>query len=348
MRRVKRTMKVLAAAILALMVSPTTAQPRVAFTRTFDDVRVRFLSTQITGNPAARAEWGFSAVVEADDARLLFDTGNLPGTVTANAKVLNVPLQGIREVVLSHWHFDHTGGIPSVLDVFGQDGARIYAHTAVFDEKFSSRSTTEQINALRTQRPIIEGKRGVFDLSDAPREIRPGLVLTGSIPRPNHDDEKLAPGNLMRQGDLLVVDTVPDEQALVINTRDGLIVVTGCGHAGVVNTIDHVRQLFPGRPIAALIGGFHWFASGESEIAEAGNQLRTRGVARLVGAHCTLVEPMFTLRQHGWSRETAAVGTIGNDFFLRRSPASVANEITTAPIVVATHQSGRGSCHGEN
>ena len=71
MRRVKRTMKILAAAVLALMVSPTKAQPRVAFTRTFDNVRVRFLSTQITANPAARAEWGFSAVVEADDARLL-------------------------------------------------------------------------------------------------------------------------------------------------------------------------------------------------------------------------------------------------------------------------------------
>ena len=160
MRRVKRTMKVLAAAVLALMVSPTTAQPRVAFTRTFDDVRVRFLSTQITANPAARAEWGFSAVVEADDARLLFDTGNLPGTVTANAKVLNVPLQGIREVVLSHWHFDHTGGIPSVLDVFGQDGARIYAHTAVFDEKFSSRSTTEQSTPCGPSAPSSKGSTG--------------------------------------------------------------------------------------------------------------------------------------------------------------------------------------------
>jgi hypothetical protein len=73
-----------------------------------------------------------------------------------------------------------------------------------------------------------------------------------------------------------------------------------------------------------------------------------RGVARLVGAHCTLVEPMFTLRQHGWSRETAAVGTIGNDFFLHRPLASVANEMTTAPIVVAAHQSRSGSCHGES
>jgi 7,8-dihydropterin-6-yl-methyl-4-(beta-D-ribofuranosyl)aminobenzene 5'-phosphate synthase len=114
--------------------------------------------------------------------------------------------------------------------------------------------------------------------------------------------------------DTRALDTVPDEQALVVNTRDGLIVLTGCGHAGVVNTVRYVRQLFPARPVHALVGGFHWFASAEPDIARAGDQLKALGVSRLEGAHCTLVEPMFVLRQHGWSRETAAVGAIGVDF----------------------------------
>jgi 7,8-dihydropterin-6-yl-methyl-4-(beta-D-ribofuranosyl)aminobenzene 5'-phosphate synthase len=331
---------------MALVVSPTRAQPRVAFTRTFDEVRVRFLSTQMTGNAAARAEWGFSALVEADDAKLLFDTGNLPDTVTANATVLNVPLRGIRDVILSHWHFDHTGGVRSVLDAVGPEGSTIYAHPAIFDEKFSSRSTSEQVNTLRTRRAAIEAGRGIFDLSDAPREIRPGFVLTGSIPRADSRDEKLAAGNMMRQGDRLVVDTVPDEQALVINTRDGLIVVTGCGHAGVVNTVNFVRRLLPGRPIAALIGGFHWFQTSEPDVVEAGKQLQALGVSRLVGAHCTLVEPMFTLRQHGWSREAAAVGIVGNDFLLSGSPSRAADDTTVSPMTVAAHQAGsKSSCH---
>jgi 7,8-dihydropterin-6-yl-methyl-4-(beta-D-ribofuranosyl)aminobenzene 5'-phosphate synthase len=341
-----RLVKVFAAVILAAIVPPAMSQPRVAFTRTFNDVRLRFLSTQMTTDPRAQAEWGFSALVEADDVRLLLDTGNLPGTVTVNAKVLNVPLEGVHDVVLSHWHADHTGGVLSVLDAVGNDGANIYVHPAIFDEKFSSASATKQINTLRDSRAAIEAKHGHFDLSAEPREIRPGLVLTGSIPRLHDHDQKLPPGNLMRGGGALTVDTVPDEQSLVINTRDGLVVVTGCGHAGVVNTIEHVRNMFPDRPIAALIGGFHWFASGESDIVDAGDQLRKLGVSRLVGAHCTLIEPMFTLRQHGWSRDAAALGAIGSDFSLHRPAPAVADGLLPTPQIVVAHPEGRASaCH---
>jgi metal-dependent hydrolase (beta-lactamase superfamily II) len=134
----KQSIRIVVAVVVATTVPSAVAQPRVTFTRTFNDVRIRFLSTQITSDLEARAEWGFSALVEADDARLLFDTGNLPDTVAVNAKVLNVPLQGIHDVVLSHWHVDHTGGLPAVLDVVGDDGARIYVHPAIFDEKFTA------------------------------------------------------------------------------------------------------------------------------------------------------------------------------------------------------------------
>jgi hypothetical protein len=104
--------------------------------------------------------------------------------------------------------------------------------------------------------------------------------------------------------------------------------------------------MFPDRPIAALIGGFHWFASGESHIVDAGDQLRKLGVSRLIGAHCTLIEPMFTLRQHGWSREAAAIGAIGSDFSLRQSPSSVANALFSTPPMVVAHSGERASnCH---
>src|SRR5215831_12084307 len=137
----KQSIQVFAAVVVATIVPSAVARPRVTFTRTFNEVRLRFLSTQITSDLGARAEWGFSALVEADDARLLFDTGNLPDTVTANAKALGARLQGLHDVVLSHWHSDHTGGVLSVLDAAGNNGARVYVHPAIFDEKFSSRST---------------------------------------------------------------------------------------------------------------------------------------------------------------------------------------------------------------
>ncbi len=319
----KRRIAPAGALVAALLTPSPTAQPRIAFSRTFDDVRLRFLSTQLAVE--GRGEWGFSAIVEADNDRLLFDTGNLPDTATANAKTLKVSLTGIRDVVLSHWHGDHTGGLSSVVAETG-GATTIYAHPSIFDEKFSRGSPGQQVNSLRDRRASIESAHAVFNLSAEPREIRPGFVLTGSVPRTRPRDQRLPDTNLMRDGDRLIVDTVPDEQSLVINTRDGLIVLTGCGHAGVVNTVDHVRRLFPDRPIAAVVGGFHWFASADADVVEAASALQTLGVKRLMGAHCTLVEPIFTLRQHGWSREAASIGAVGSDFMLRRASASAAAE----------------------
>jgi 7,8-dihydropterin-6-yl-methyl-4-(beta-D-ribofuranosyl)aminobenzene 5'-phosphate synthase len=345
---VKRWIASAAAALLSLAPAPGPAQTRLAFTRTFDDVRIRFLSTQLA--VAGRGEWGFSAVVEADDVRLLFDTGNLPDTATANAAVLKVSLDGIRDVVLSHWHGDHTGGIESALRSIGGASTTIYAHPLIFDEKFTRGSPPTQMNALRDRRSGIEAQHAAFDLSADPREIRPGFALTGSVPRTHPRDQKLPDSNLMRRDGTLVVDTVPDEQSLVINTRDGLVVVTGCGHAGVVNTVEHVRHLFPERPVAAVVGGFHWFASPDADVVDAANELRTMGVARLMGAHCTLVEPIFTVRQHGWTRESAAIGAVGTDFFLRRPASSVdaasATPVTIEPRAVRVVASNTSSnCH---
>jgi len=335
-----------AALLVALAPAAGPAQPRLTFTRTFENVRIRFLSTQLAVE--GRGEWGFSAIVEADDTRLLFDTGNLPDTATANAKVLKVSLDGVRDVVLSHWHGDHTGGISSALAAIGGAGAAIYAHPAIFDEKFSRGGNGAQTNTLRDRRSAIEAQHATFNLSADAREIRPGFALTGSVPRTRPRDQKLPEGNLMRQGDALVVDTVPDEQSLVVNTREGLIVLTGCGHAGVVNTVEHVRHLFPDRPVAAVVGGFHWFASPDGDVVDAANELHAMGVARLMGAHCTLVEPIFTLRQHGWTRESAAIGAVGTDFFLHRMPSS-AEALPREPLPLVHVDAGRAttssSCH---
>ena len=343
----KRWVAAIGSVLLSLAPAAGPAQPRLTFTRTFDNVRIRFLSTQLAVE--GRGEWGFSAVVEADDVRLLFDTGNLPDTATANAKALKVGLNGIRDIVLSHWHGDHTGGLSSALRSIGEDGAIIHAHPAIFDEKFSRASPGTQMNALRDRRTSIEAEHGTFNLSADPREIRPGFALTGSVPRSRPRDQKLPDGNLMREGGTLVVDTVPDEQSLIINTRDGLVVLTGCGHAGVVNTIDHVRRLFPDRPVAALVGGFHWFASPDADVVDAANELRTMGVGRLMGAHCTLVEPIFTIRQHGWSRESASVGAVGTDFFLHRPSSSALlmnlGEHEARAATTNTSASTASNCH---
>jgi 7,8-dihydropterin-6-yl-methyl-4-(beta-D-ribofuranosyl)aminobenzene 5'-phosphate synthase len=352
--RIIHTIAVWTAVILASLASgPGLARQPVAapatapaFARTFEHVAIRYLSTQVSASQAGRAEWGFSALVEADDTRLLFDTGLGADTVTSNATALHIDLRDVHDIVLSHWHRDHVGGIRAVLATQGATAdrpARIFVHPAIFDPKVLRDAPGQEVNALRETKAAIEQAGGRFDASAAPREILPGMVLTGGVPRADASDQKLPPDFLV--ADTRARDSVPDEQALVVNTRDGLIVLTGCGHAGVVNTVRYVRQLFPARPVHAVVGGFHWFASAEPEIARAGDQLKALGVSRLEGAHCTLVEPMFVLRQHGWSRETAAVGAIGLDFHQRPSAPAVGDDRfggVAAPPQTATDVP---SCH---
>jgi 7,8-dihydropterin-6-yl-methyl-4-(beta-D-ribofuranosyl)aminobenzene 5'-phosphate synthase len=337
------------AALTILILASLAAEPGLArmpiaapamaptFGRTFDHVAIRYLSTQVSASQAGRAEWGFSALVEADDTRLLFDTGLGADTVTSNATALHIDLHGVHDIVLSHWHRDHVGGIRAVLAAQGATvdrPARIFVHPAIFEAKVLREAPGQQVNGLREAKGAIEQAGGAFDPSAAPREIVPGMVLTGGVPRADASDQKLPLDFLA--ADTRARDTVPDEQALVVNTRDGLIVLTGCGHAGVVNTVRYVRQLFPARPVYAVVGGFHWFASAEPDIARAGDQLKALGVSRLEGAHCTLVEPMFVLRQHGWSRETAAVGAIGMDFHQRPSASPPADDRFVASTRAST------------
>jgi 7,8-dihydropterin-6-yl-methyl-4-(beta-D-ribofuranosyl)aminobenzene 5'-phosphate synthase len=333
-------MRALAAAVAWAVVVGGTAAPTsaVTFSRTFENLRIRFLSTQIAADTSVRSEWGFGALVEADEARLLFDTGYLPDTVTTNATSLHVDLRGIHDIVLSHWHGDHTGGIETVLKAVGGD-ARLHVHPAIFDAKFRRDAPDRQVNTLGARRAGIEAAHGTFRQSSDAHEILPGMVLTGSIPRLRPNDQKLPDFYVVATGE---TDPVPDEQALVINTRDGLVVLTGCGHAGTVNTVAYVRSLFPNRPIVSVVGGFHWYASPEGEIVEAGQRLKELGVERLMGAHCTLVEPMFTLRQHGWSRQTALVGAVGRDFILHSTSSSPGADGVSA----AVDARGEPVCHG--
>src|SRR5947208_3899750 len=161
-----RSLNPILLAALVLVFVPPPAQPKLAFSRTFNDLRIRFLSTQVAAvlgsQGALRAEWGFGALVEADDARLLFDTGNLPDTVTMNARALSVGLQGVHDVVLSHWHSDHVGGVLSVLAAVGPGGTTVYAHPRIFDEKFKRASPDVPINDLREQASAIEAARGAL------------------------------------------------------------------------------------------------------------------------------------------------------------------------------------------
>jgi len=114
-----------------------------------------------------------------------------------------------------------------------------------------------------------------------------------------------------------VEDNIPEDQSLVFNTTKGLVVLTGCGHAGIVNILTDATAHFPGEPVYGVVGGLHLFAATDDQLNWTGDKMKEFKVANLVGAHCTGIEALYRLRDRvGLARQSAVVGTVGSTFTL--------------------------------
>jgi 7,8-dihydropterin-6-yl-methyl-4-(beta-D-ribofuranosyl)aminobenzene 5'-phosphate synthase len=135
-----------------------------------------------------------------------------------------------------------------------------------------------------------EASGGTFIVYDGPREIRPGVWLTGPVPR--HYPERNWSGALSLRGDngALTEDNLPEDQSLVIDTANGLVVISGCGHAGVINTLEYARQKIRQAPIHAAIGGFHLYQASDEHLAWTAGKFKEFGLEQFLGAHCTGIE----------------------------------------------------------
>jgi 7,8-dihydropterin-6-yl-methyl-4-(beta-D-ribofuranosyl)aminobenzene 5'-phosphate synthase len=161
-----------------------------------------------------------------------------------------------------------------------------------------------------------EALGGRFIVHEKPRELHPGMWITGPIPRV-HPEKNWTPFMRIKTDDSLVEDTIPEDQALVLNTTGGLVVVAGCGHAGIVNTMEYALSITNGRPIHAVLGGFHLMSATGEHLDWTGDRMREFGVEHVIGAHCTGINAVTRLRDAGnYSRETAVVGTVGSMFTL--------------------------------
>jgi 7,8-dihydropterin-6-yl-methyl-4-(beta-D-ribofuranosyl)aminobenzene 5'-phosphate synthase len=171
----------------------------------------------------------------------------------------------------------------------------------------------------------FEGTGGKFVVVDQPQEIAPGVWLTGPVPRTY--PEKNYPGGIeVKEGDQWVEDNVPDDQSLIFNTPRGLVLLAGCGHSGLINTLEFARKTIRSAPVGAAIGGFHLYNAKDEQIDWTAGKLKEYQTAQILGAHCTGIESVYRLRAKlGLSRHDCVVGTIGATFDLK-------NGIKTGPI----------------
>lgn len=239
-----------------------------------------------TAGPAGLlAEHGLAFWVRCGDRCILFDTGQ--GMVLAhNADKLGVDLSSAGDVVLSHGHYDHTGGLHAALSCFS--AARVYAHEQAFCDRYSRHSSTD----VRSVRSPIESfeqlklhVRQVTPIGNGPVEMGDGFRLTGPIPRRNDFED--TGGAFCLDPACTTADPLIDDQAMFVETRRGLVVLLGCAHSGVVNTLDYVCSLAGANRIHAVIGGMHLLSANENRMERTVRRLRELEVQRIGLAHCT-------------------------------------------------------------
>jgi len=230
-------------------------------------------------------EHGLSFWIEYGDQRVLFDTGQT-GLLLKNAGILGVDVAKANAIVLSHGHYDHTGALAAVLDVAPR--AMVYAHPAAIRPKFSRKGIeTRAIGMSDSTRQVIrahaQDERVVW--TEKPAKVMPGLFVTGRIPR-NTDFEDVG-GAFYVDENCEEADTLPDDQAMFFDTPRGLVVLLGCSHAGVVNTLDYIVKLSGGRQIDSVVGGMHLLSASQDRIERTVNVFRQHNVQNIGFGHCT-------------------------------------------------------------
>lgn len=281
-------------------------------------LKITLLSTMLADGEEL-GEWGFSALVEVDGHRILFDTGAHSEVVLKNARSLRIDLTTIPDVVLSHSHSDHVGGLLTLREAVAAEKpealARAHVGAGMFYSRWSIRPGIEE-NAMIAIKEAYEKKGGVFISHDKPEQLYPGVWLTGPVPRKYPERNWSGAGKIITP-DGTVEDNLPEDMALLFNTDAGLVVLFGCGHAGVINTLEYAQTIVRPARIHALIGGIHLFSANEKTLGWTSEKLAALGVDHLIGAHCTGIEPVYRFRHDlGLDRSHAVVGAVGASFEL--------------------------------
>ncbi len=246
-------------------------------------VKITILVDNFAGDGLV-SEHGLSFWIETEDKHILFDTGQ-GGALKNNAHALDIDLGKTDMLVLSHGHYDHTGGIPDVLQM--ARNVKLYGHPGIIQPRYSM--SNEEVKSIKMPR------ESMVAIDKLPREqlhwVRQPVLLsntigiTGPIPRETSFEDPGGPFYLDPRGKN--ADFIDDDLALWIRKDDGLIVCVGCAHSGLVNTLKHIRYLNPGLRIRGIIGGFHLLNASRQRLDETIIALHVFESDSVIPCHCT-------------------------------------------------------------
>ena len=273
-------------------------------------IRITTLSENTAGSGEFIGEWGLSILVETEEATVLLDTGK-GYSITHNADSLGIDLGKIERVVLSHGHFDHTGGLRQLLRRMKKEVVLV-AHPDVWQPKYLRREgESHRFIGIPFQQNELESLGARFHLSSQPVHIAQGVMTTGEIPMVT-GFEQVDSGLFVKEGSVLSPDRIMDDQALIVKTKQGLVVVLGCAHRGIINTLYHAQQIAGTAAIHTVLGGSHLLRASEERLWQTIAALRELGVQRLGLCHCTDLSAAGVLAQE-----------FGENFFFNKAGACV-------------------------
>ena len=282
--------------------------------RIVSNLKITTLSTMLV-NGKGIGEWGYSALIEVDGRKILFDTGSRPETVLVNARELDIDLSDVEDVFLSHNHWDHIGGLLTLRKELKKHNPkalrRIHVGEGIFNKRVNSKNT---ILAIRDE---LEADGVEFVIYSNQQELFPGVWITGPISR-LHDERNWSGNGKIETDSGIIEDNIPEDQSLVIETKDGLVLISGCGHAGLINTLEHVSANRNNIKVFTIIGGFHLFNASDEQLVWTAGKLKDFGVSKIIGAHCTGIDSLYSLRELlELNRGDAIVGSVGDSFDLK-------------------------------
>ncbi len=256
-------------------------------------LRITTLSENTAGSRDLLAEWGISFLIETERETILFDTGKTI-TVAHNVAALGVNLNQVSKIVLSHGHYDHTGGLHQMLQRIGKD-IEVIAHPDIWAPKYRHRKGEKDRHiGIPFQRQELESLGAVFVLTSESVKVAENCITTGEVPMIT-DYETIDSGLFVKTDSGWQPDKLLDDLSLIIDTEPGLVVVLGCAHRGVINTLHHARKLTGGKPIHAVLGGSHLVNASRERVQRTVADLKKLDVQKMGLCHCTSLPAISTL-----------------------------------------------------
>lgn len=261
------------------------------------------------------AEHGFAALVHlrSESRRILWDAGLTPGALPANMRRMRVEPRKIDIFALSHGHHDHTAAVSDLLQLMElrpqekewkqgtpvaelrryAEGRRVplVAHPAAFRERWGMDKGHPRYGPHSpSPRAVWEALGAEVILSEGPYRLGPGCWTTGLVPRRSFERSGRPPAGkaTYRQGDVFYPDDIEEDQAIVIHVRGkGLVVLAGCAHSGIVNTVNYAREISGVERVYAVLGGFHLARASDDELQRTVAAIKELQPALIVPSHCT-------------------------------------------------------------